>query len=73
MAIKFIDDLGDVEYEWVKLIRELQIMYEFTKMDKSHHTVKILDLFMTPDNEKDTQGVFVVMERMESDLKKLLN
>ena len=73
MAIKYIDELGEVDYDWVKVIRELQIMYEFTQMDKNEHNVKILDLFMTSDKEKDTQGVFVVMEHMESDLKKLLN
>ena len=73
VAIKYINDLGDVDYDWVKLIREIQIMYEFSQMDKNEHTVKILDLLMTSDDENERQGVFVVMEHMESDLKKLLN
>jgi len=47
-------------------------MHQFTQMPKNHYTVKLLDLFIVQEDKKN-MGVFVVMEHMESDLKKLLN
>ena len=46
VAIKYVNDLGDCEYDWVKLIREIKIMHELTTM-KQNYTVNLIDLIMT--------------------------
>ena len=72
VAIKYINDLGDCDYDWVKVIREIQIMDELSQNPKNSYTIKLLDLkIIKQDN--GTIGLFVVMEHMESDIKKLLN
>ena len=72
VAIKYVKDLGDCEYDWVKVTREIQIMEEFSKMERNQFTVKLLDLFVIQEN-KESMGLFIVMEHMDSDLKKVLN
>jgi hypothetical protein len=72
VAIKYIKGLDDCEYDWIKVIREIQIMHEFTKMKNNTFVVKLLDLKVIQET-RGTHGVFIVMEHMESDLKKLLN
>ena len=72
VAIKYINDLGDCDYDWVKVIREIQIMDELSQNPKNSYTIKLLDLKMIKQ-DNGTIGLFVVMEHMESDIKKLLN
>jgi len=50
-------------------------MGELTKMPNNNVTVKLIDLLMTQSNPDDKSkfGVFIVMEYLQSDLKKLMN
>lgn len=50
-------------------------MGELTKMPNNNVTVKLIDLMMTQSNPNDSSefGVFIVMEYLQSDLKKLMN
>jgi mitogen-activated protein kinase 1/3 len=63
------------EYDCVKVIREIKIMAELTSMANNKVTVKLIDLLITHfSSEKGTPfGVFIVMDYVESDLKKLMN
>ena len=51
VAIKYINDLGDCEYDWVKLIREIQIMDGLGDNPKNNFLVKIIDLKMIEQND----------------------
>ena len=73
VAIKFVNELGDCEYDWIKVIREIQIMDQLGRMPQNKFTVKLLDLVLVPPDENNQMGVFIVMEYMDLDIKKLLN
>lgn len=58
---------GD-HYVLKKVLREIQILRHLTEMKENVHTVKILDLIVS----EDMTNIFIVMNYMCSDLKKVL-
>jgi hypothetical protein len=42
-------------------------------MSRNLYTTKLIDLMATDDKYSSKYGLFIVMESMDSDLKKLLN
>ena len=66
MAIKLIEKIFEDEYEAIKVIREVQLLRHFTQMKSNKYTTRVLDVVL-----KD-QNLFIVMDYMDSDLKRLL-
>lgn len=49
-------------------------MKELTSMGNNHYTVKLLDLKLIKQSDsQNVTGLFIVMEYIESDLKKIMN
>ena len=71
VAIKYVSDLQE-DYDWVKLLREIQLMHELSSIDTNDNVVKLLDLMVRQDGN-NVEGVFIVMEYMNKDLKQVLN
>lgn len=67
VAIKHISDAYSHPYCFKKVMREIQIMKQLTKMKNNIFTTKLIDLIIEGDS------VFLVMNYMSSDLKKLFN
>ena len=66
VAIKLIKGINKTEYSLTHVIRELGIMYELTRHD-SIFTPKLYDAKIIDDK------IFIVMEYVQSDLKKILS
>ena len=69
VAIKRIEDIFQNMYEGIKIVREVQIMRHLTQMKKNLYTVQLYEII--PDEEMNS--IFLVMEYVQSDLKKVLN
>lgn len=48
VAIKFVKELDDCDYDWIKVIREIQIMDQLATMAKNEYSVKLIDLVLAP-------------------------
>jgi len=74
VAVKYIPGIFDNDYDCVKATREIQIMRHFSGMKNNIYTTKILDLMMPlVDEEKGVEpGIFIMMEYIESDLRKVI-
>jgi mitogen-activated protein kinase 1/3 len=70
VAIKLIEDLFKNSYDSKKIVREIQILRQFTQMANNQFTTKIFDV-ITPSNPNDLSHIFIVMEYMQTDLKKI--
>ena len=70
VAIKLIKDIFKNEYDSKKIVREIQILRQFTQMENNCHTTKIYDI-ITPKNMENLDYIFIVMEFMQTDLKKI--
>lgn len=71
VAIKHVQASFKEEEHYVlkKVLREIQILRHLTEMKENVHTVKILDLIVS----EDMTHIFIVMNHLESDLKKVLS
>jgi serine/threonine protein kinase len=73
VAIKFIQGIFKNEYDCVKILREICIQRQLSSMPNNLHVTELIDIF-TPDldiNNKDF-GIFIVMEYVDSDLRKMM-
>ena len=75
VAIKYVKNIYENEYDWVKTLREIQIMRKLSAIPGNRLTTKLIDLFnpRKQDSTKGGLGIFIVMEYMQTDLKELLN
>ena len=62
-----IEKIFEDEYEAIKVIREVQILRHFTQMKSNKYTTRVLDVVHKDSN------LFIVMDYMDSDLKRLLS
>ena len=69
VAIKLIENIFKDDYEAKKMIREIQIMRKLSQFKDNQYTIKLFDIIT---NDQMTH-VFIVMEYMQMDLKKVLN
>ena len=70
VAIKLLRGVYDHPRKTRAIVSEIQVMSQLSRMDNNNHTVKILDIITSPNFETD--HIFIVMERVVSDLKKVL-
>ena len=66
VAIKLITNLDNDEYDYVKVVREIQILHKLSEIPLNNYTTKLLDVFRT--SCKEEFGVFIVMELLDTDL-----
>lgn len=66
MAIKLITNLDNDEYDFVKVVREIQILHKLSLIPENRYTPKLIDIFRT--NGYQQFGIFIVMEYLETDL-----
>ena len=66
MAIKLITNLDNDEYDFVKVVREIQILHKLSLIPENRYTPKLIDIFRTKGHQQF--GVFIVMEYLETDL-----
>ena len=69
VAIKHMKIKWEHDYEIKKIVREIQMLRQLTQMPNNKFTSKILDIYLSSDEE----DLFIVMDYMEMDLKKTLN
>ena len=67
VAIKLIRGLFDHPRKTRAIVSEIQVMSQLSRMENNQHTVKILDIIVSDDD-----CIFIVMEKVISDLKKVL-
>ena len=76
VAIKLMTDLFDDEYNSKRLVSEIQILRKLSDIPNNQFTSKIFDI-ITPDFDPDSDELlpclFIVMDYVETDLKKVLN
>ena len=71
VAIKLIRDLFCDTYQTRKIISEIQILRELTHIRGNSFSTPLIEVICNPNFEGDF--IFLVLEHMESDLKKVLN
>ena len=71
VAIKHISNIFTHYYSFKKVMREIQILRELTKMKGNLFTTKLIEV-LVPSN-KDFDEIFIVMDYKSSDLKKLIS
>lgn len=71
VAIKLIRNLFSDVYSTRKIISEIQILRHFTNMKNNKHTTALLDVITDSNFEHDY--MFLVMDYVDSDLKKVFN
>ena len=71
VAIKHITNVFSHSYGFKKIMREIQILREITKMKGNVFTTKLVEV-LVPSN-KDFDEIFIVMDYKSSDLKKLIS
>lgn len=62
-----IEKIFEDEYEAIKVIREVQLLRHFAQMKSNKYTTRVLDII------HEGQILFIVMDYMDSDLKRLLS
>jgi hypothetical protein len=61
VAIKFIKDVCQSEYDCVKVIREIVLMRKLSELEHNTHTVKLLNIMIPPKELNDGKlGIFLV-------------
>lgn len=70
VAIKLINNIFKSEYDSKKIVREIQILRQFTQMENNSFTTKIFDI-ITPKSSESASYIFIVMEFMQTDMKKI--
>lgn len=72
VAIKFIQGIFKNEYDCVKILREIKIQRQLSSTN-SQHITELIDIF-TPNLSIDHPkfGIFIVMEHVDSDLRKMM-
>jgi serine/threonine protein kinase len=70
VAIKLIDNVFKNEYDSKKIVREIQILRQFTQMPNNQFTTKIYDV-ITSKKIEDLSYIFIVLEFMQTDMKKV--
>ena len=69
VAIKLISGIFRHNYDSKKIIREIQILRQLSQMPNNQFTTKIFDIITPPNG--DMSFIFIVMEHMQTDLKKI--
>ena len=73
VAIKLINNIFKNEYDSKKIVREIQILRQFTQMENNNYTTKIFDI-ITPKSIHGMDNlnyIFIVIEFMQTDMKKI--
>jgi serine/threonine protein kinase len=74
VAIKFIQNVCESDYDCVKVIREIQLLRRLTEVPNNVHTVELIDLLICPkESNNSLLGLFIVMEYIDSDLKHVMS
>jgi mitogen-activated protein kinase 1/3 len=72
VAIKLISDIFNNNYNAKKVVREIMIMHQLSKMKENVFTTKLYDIIIAGD--MDTfDSIFLVMDYTTHDIKKMLN
>jgi serine/threonine protein kinase len=71
VAIKHISNVFVHYYSFKKVMREIQILRELTKMKGNLFTTKLIEVLVP--NSKEYNEIFIVMDYKSSDLKKLIS
>jgi mitogen-activated protein kinase 1/3 len=71
VAIKLIKNILRTEYETKKIVREIQILRHFSQMKNNHFTTKILDIISPNSTSLQINHIFIVLEFMPTDLKRI--
>jgi len=76
VAIKLVQNFSKWEYDCVKIIREIQIMKELTKMQMEQNcffTPSLLDIIVPKgQNEDNLESLFIIMDSFGTDMKKII-
>jgi mitogen-activated protein kinase 1/3 len=70
VAIKLIKNVFKSDYDAKKIIREIQILRQFTQMENNCFTTKIYDI-IAPKTLDNLSYLFIVMDFMQTDMKKI--
>jgi mitogen-activated protein kinase 1/3 len=71
VAIKLIKNILRTEYETKKIVREIQILRHLSQMKNNHFTTKILDIISPNSTSLQINHIFIVLEYMPTDLKRI--
>jgi serine/threonine protein kinase len=61
------------EYQVKKILSEIQILRQLTAMQGNVFTTKLLDLIATTNANDEMTYIYIVMDYVDSDLKKIFN
>ena len=70
VAIKLIKNVFESRSVIRYIVSEVQVMRQLSQMNNNFFTVKLLDLLLIPFECKE--NLFIVMEYLQSDLRKVL-
>jgi len=77
VAVKFIDEFADYNYDCVKILREICLLkgvHENSKNGSSCYFPELIDVVLPiGSSEESIRKIFIVMEYESSDLRKLLS
>ena len=75
VAIKFINTKFEKQSECRNILREISILKQFSQMNENIFVSKLYEVIVASEDRvslKDAQGIFIVMEYVPNDIKKLL-
>ena len=73
VAIKYVNCKNNDVIEYKNIIRELQLLTQFSEIDKNIFTTKLHDVIIIQEEKSaKIKGIFFVMEYMPNDLKKMI-
>ena len=73
MAIKLLQNIYRDELYFKKVVSEVQTLRKLTAMPDNIFTTQLLDLIMPTDPENNSSSLFIVMDFVDYDIKKLMN
>lgn len=72
VAIKLLQNLFEDEYQTKKIVSEIQILRQLSTMKNNLFTTKLIDVIASTNPNK-LNYIFIVMEHVDQDLKKVFS